>query len=316
MKLVLEFSDPDRVRDLQAAYPGVQFVAAATVDDVIREIVDADVFFGWPTRETYLAAGKLRWIHSPSVGIEFIQNVPELVESEVILTNSRGTSSDTIAEHAFALLLGLTRAIPSFVRSKADHDWPAWTHRPPLRGIGGLTLGVVGFGNIGRAIAKRALGFGMKVLAVDAFPAPPPDGVKEVWTLDRLPDLLHAADIVAVAAPITPETRGMIGPAEIDLLKSGAYLIVVSRGGIVDEPALVSALRDGRLAGAGLDVTAVEPLPPDDPLWDVANLIVTPHCSGVSTQTDALVWSILHENVGRFVRGDPLRNVCDKRLGF
>jgi phosphoglycerate dehydrogenase-like enzyme len=199
---------------------------------------------------------------------------------------------------------------------KAEHTWGRADGYKNVTGIAGMTMGIVGFGNIGRAIAKRALAFEMQVMAVDAHQVPPMEGVKSVWTLDRLHDMLREIDVLVISAPITPQTRGMIGPTEIGLLKKGSYLLAVSRGGIVDEAALISALRDGHLTAAGLDVTEVEPLPVDSPLWDIENLIITPHISGGSNLTTNLMWSIFHDNVGRFLRGEQLTNVCDKKLGY
>jgi phosphoglycerate dehydrogenase-like enzyme len=156
----------------------------------------------------------------------------------------------------------------------------------------------------------------MKVIAVDAHELPKPDYVAELRLLDGLHDLLRRADVVAVATPITAGTRGLLGPEELALLKPGAYLLVMSRGGIVDEPTLVRLLRDGTLAGAGLDVTAVEPLPADSELWDAPNIIITPHSSPVSEQTHAAVTAILRRNLSHYLAGEPLENVVDKKLGY
>jgi D-3-phosphoglycerate dehydrogenase len=185
-----------------------------------------------------------------------------------------------------------------------------------MSNIKDLTMGIVGFGNIGRAIAHRATGFEMRVLAVDAEKVPPGEGVEEVWPLSRLNDLCCQIDVLTISAPITPSSRGMIGKEHIRNLKRGSYILQMSRGGIVDESALVDALEEGHIAGAGLDVTATEPLPVGDPLWTAPNLIVTPHSSASSQLTTDLVWSILTENVGRFMRGEELMNLVDKRRGY
>jgi len=177
-------------------------------------------------------------------------------------------------------------------------------------------MGIIGFGNIGRAIARRATGFEMRVLAVDAEPVPAGEGVEEVWPLGRLTDLCREADVLVISAPMTPSSRGMVGREQIRAMKRGSHVLQMSRGGIVDESALVDALEEGHLAGAGLDVTGTEPLPVGDPLWTAPNLIVTPHSSAFSTLTWDLVWSILSENVGRFVRGEPLMNLVDKKRGW
>jgi D-3-phosphoglycerate dehydrogenase len=240
--------------------------------------------------------------------------VPGLQESDVIVTNMRGAHAVTIAEHTFAMLLTHTRALRGFEQRQREHRWGR--DGLQLMALKGRTMGIVGFGNIGRAIAHRATGFEMRVLAVDAEPVPNGEGVEEVWPLDRLNDLCREADVLVIAAPMTPTSRGMIGREHIRTLKRGSYVLQMSRGGIVDEAALVDALEEGHLAGAGLDVTATEPLPVGDPLWTAPNLVVTPHTSASSELTTDLVWSILSENVGRFVRGEPLMNLVDKKRGW
>jgi D-3-phosphoglycerate dehydrogenase len=241
-------------------------------------------------------------------------NVPGLAETEIAVTNMRGAHAATIAEHAFAMLLSHTRGLPFFAERQREHEWGR--RQRELTAIKGLTMGIVGFGNIGRAIARRATGFEMRVLAVDAETVPPGEGVAEVWPLERLDDLCRESDVLVNSAPVTPRSRGMIGRTQLRLLKPGSYLLSMSRGGIVDEQALVDALEEGHLAAAGVDVTATEPLPAGDPLWTAPNLIITPHTSAASRLTTDLVWSILGENLGRFIRGEELMNLVDKRRGY
>jgi phosphoglycerate dehydrogenase-like enzyme len=198
----------------------------------------------------------------------------------------------------------------------AKHEWVRGEMGKHLTGIKGLTMGIIGFGNIGRNIGARAAAFEMNVLAVDAHPGAPGNGVKEVWPLERLNDMAEQSDVLVISAPITPQTRGMVGREQINKMKKGSYLLAVSRGGIVDEPSLIEALKSGQLAGAGLDVQATEPMPSNDPLWDAPNIILTPHDSGASRLTTDLMWSIFFENVGHFVKGEPLTNTVDKKLGY
>ncbi len=307
----------ERVAELRAAYPQLEVSIATSSEEFATAIVDADAVYGYGllTREALAAARKLRWIHSPSAGVEWLAQYPELVASEVMVTNARGAFSATIGEHAFAMLLCLTRGLRQYDALQRQRRWL----RPsgiPMFGLSGLTMGIVGLGKIGTAIAQRAHGFDMRVIAVDANDVPRPDYVSEFWLIEGLPDLLRQSDVVAVAAPITPETRGMLGPEQLSLLKPSAYLIVVSRGGIVDEPTLISMLKEGRLAGAGLDVAAREPLPPDDPLWEAPNLILTPHCSPLSRQTSEAGWAIFRDNLARFLNGEPMATPVDKRRGY
>jgi phosphoglycerate dehydrogenase-like enzyme len=325
---------PERVAELERVYPDVEFVVPAGREELIGLIEDADAVYGNLTDAEFEAARKLRWIQAVSAGVEFMWQIPSITRTEVVVTNMRGAHAATIAEHAFAMLLSLTRALREFDAFQERHEWARGLQSGHLVGIKGMTMGIVGFGNIGRAIARRALGFEMRVLAVDPHAVPGQDavdefrpgatpglehrveGVEAVSGLERLDDLCREVDVLAVSAPITPRTRGLVGPSQIELLKPGSYLLVVSRGKIVDEPALIRALESGKLAGAGLDVTATEPLPPDDPLWRAPNLIITPHTSAGSDLTWDLTWSILTENVGRFIRGEELVNVVDKELGY
>ncbi len=303
----------------RASFPAVDFVLATGPEEQAAAVRDADAWLGRIPREAFLAAGpRLRWVHSDGAGIETLAAIPELVESEITLTNTRGGHAPAIAEHTFAMLLSLTRGLAPLAADQRAHLWRGPGMETPARELTGATMVILGLGNIGRAIAKRAAAFEMQVLGVDLRPdrVAAPDGVAAVWPLERLDEALERADVLAVSAPLTPLTRGLIDGRRIDLLRPGGYLLVVSRGGIVDEGALIAALEAGRLAGAGLDVVATEPLPPGNPLWDTPNLILTPHCSARSRQTRERVWAITTENIRRFVDGEPLTNVCDKRAGF
>ena len=295
------------VNELKAEFPAVEFVREAAAD--------VEVIIGRVDNEMLERARHVKWIQSLSAGVEWLRNAPALADTDIVVTNARGAHAATIAEHAFGMLVFLTRRFDALYRAQQERVWlqPAPTGTV---GLSGLTMGVIGLGHIGRAIAVRAHGFAMKVIAVDAHELPKPDYVAELRLLDGLHDLLRRADVVAVATPITERTRGMLGPRELALLKPGAYLLVMSRGGIVDEPMLVRLLRDGTLAGAGLDVTAVEPLPADSELWDAPNIIITPHSSPVSEQTHAAVTAILRRNLSHYLAGEPLENVVDKKLGY
>jgi phosphoglycerate dehydrogenase-like enzyme len=302
----------------RAEFPGVEFVPTTTKEEQVAAMPGATAFMGYILdRDAYLAAGpSLRWVHATSAGIERIVNIPELVASDVTVTNTRGGHAACIAEHTFAMLLLLTRRLLPAYADQQSHVWDRSGVAGGSRELTGSIMVILGMGNIGRAIAKRAIAFEMRVIGVDLFPGAVPEGVTAVWGLDRFDEALRQADVLAVTTPITPETRGLVNAERIGLLGPDDYLLVVSRGGIIDEAALVSALKEGRLAGAGLDVQEHEPMPADDPLWDAPNLIITPHCSAASRQTGERVWSITKENLGRFLRGEQLTNVCDKRAGF
>ncbi len=304
-----------QIEDAQKIFPQVQFTVAANQDDILREIVDAEAVFGAISREAFLAAKQLKWIQNTGAGVEGLARISEIAESDVTVTNTRGAHAATIAEHTFGLLISLTRQLPRLLQAQHEHDWLRRFDGPQV-GLTGLTLGVVGMGNIGRAIAKRGHAFDMNVIGVDINAVPKPDFVAEMRLLDGLDDLMQRSDVVAVAAPITPETAGMLGPEQLRLLKPTAYLLVVSRGGIIDEDTLVQMLNDGQLAGAGLDVMAIEPLPQDSPLWDTPNLLLTPHCSGRSSYTSAGGKAIFYENLRRYLAKEPLTNWVDLKRGY
>jgi phosphoglycerate dehydrogenase-like enzyme len=305
--------DPARFAELERQH-GVQIVLPPKGEPTPPLMGDVDAVYGQLTADELANAKQLRWVQSASAGVEWMWRVPALAETDIVVTNMRGAHAATIAEHTFAMLLAHTRGLRAFDQHQREHHWGR--SELVLTAIKGLTMGIVGFGNIGRAIARRATGFEMRVLAVDAEAVPAGEGVADVWPLSRLDELCRETDVLVIAAPMTPSSRGMIGPRQIGLLKRGAHVLQMSRGGIVNEAALVDALEEGRLAGAGLDVTDTEPLPVGDPLWTAPNLIITPHSSAFSKLTFELVWSILSENLGHFVRGEPLVNLVDKRRGW
>ncbi len=296
--------------------PGMQLVTVTTPEELAAEIVDADVLYGFPTAALLQQGKALRWIQSPSAGVNYLQSLTELVENDIVLTNTRGAHGPSIGEHTFALLFALTRHIPESIDAQRKHYWA----RPELyrtsREMRGLTMGIIGFGAIGRAVAQRAKGFDMEILAIDPHPDPGAPFVAETWGMERLPDLLARSDVVVVAAPYTVESHHLLDAAALAHMKQDAYLIVVSRGGIVDEDALADALQAGKLAGAGLDVTEIEPLSSESRLWDAPNMVITPHTAGDSSEKERRCIEILRENLVRFSRGETLLNLVDKRRGY
>jgi phosphoglycerate dehydrogenase-like enzyme len=210
----------------------------------------------------------------------------------------------------------MTRGIPQATAWKSERYWGRGDGYRALREIKDATMGIVGYGAIGRAVAKRARAFEMDVLAVDARPGPGDAAVADVWPVSRLHELLGKVDVAVIAAPLTQDSRNMIDAKAIGAMRQDAYLIAISRGGIVDEAALADALLAGRLAGAGLDVTEQEPLPADSPLWAIPNLILTPHVAGASRPKERRCVEIFRENLTRYVNGAELINVVDKRAGY
>ncbi len=316
MKVLITAGWVDRfVDDFRQEFPQVEFVLADTAEEITAQAADAEAAFGPINSSQLQAAPNIRWIQASSAGVEWMPNVPELGERGITVCNTRGAHATTIAEHTMGMLVFLTRGFGPLHKAQQRHEWgvPEGTR---LVGLVGLKMGIVGLGNIGRQIARRAAAFDMDVSAVDVNPMEKPDYVKDLQLMDGMPALLRDSDVVVVTVPITAQTRGMIGPDELALLKQDAFFIVISRGGIIDEPTLIRMLEEGKLAGAALDVAATEPLPADDPLWDAPNLFITPHSSPSSVQTTSNVRHIMRENLKRFLNGEPLQNTVGIERGY
>ena len=301
---------------LDGAVPDLEIVRARDEAEALALVADADVYYGRPTGALLGAAKRLRWIQAPSAGVEFVAAMPELVESDIVLTNTRGAHGPSIAEHVFGLLLAFTREIPACWDQQRARHWERGPLYRSAREIMHSTMGIIGFGAIGRAIAQRAAAFEMNLIALDAQAVDGDPYVDEVLPSSQLGTLLSGSDVVVIAAPLTPESHHLIDAAALRQMRPNAYLIAISRGGVVDEEALVEALQAGTIAGAALDVTEQEPLPPDSPLWDAPNLLITPHLAGASDPKERRVVEIFRDNIGRFSRGEPLLNTVDKRLGY
>ena len=281
-------------------------------DDALALIVDADAMYGWITPELLANAHRLRWVQSPRIGLETTM-FPALVDSDVILTNVQGIFSDHIADHAMGYVLMFARGLHIYLRQQLARRWDAGV---PVIHLADQTLGIIGLGGIGMEVAKRAKACGMRVIAVDAIDKAPPAFVDRLAMMDGLDDLLGEADFVVSCVPHTPETEELIGREQFMQMKPTAYLINISRGVVVDLDALTNALRNGDIAGAGLDVFEVEPLPAEHALWGMENVIITPHSAGSCAHTEGRRIAVLEENVRRFVVGEPLLNVVDKARWF
>jgi phosphoglycerate dehydrogenase-like enzyme len=355
MKLVIHPAiEPERLAKIEDAAGPMTVVNAPDEAAARAAIADADAFFGKLTPELLAAARQLRWVQAPTASLEHYM-FAELVAHPAVLTNMRGLYSDVIADHVFGYVLCFARNFHIYIRNQLDARWApvggkaetgirraARGVRQTLDGVLGraepsgfvtgpahvsavdrshlhladATLGVVGLGQIGSEIARRGLAFGMRVLAVDPVQTAPPPGVAALWRVDRLPELLGESDFVVIAAPHTPETVKLFRRVQFRQMKPTAYLINIGRGAIVDLQDLAAALQAGEIAGAGLDVYETEPLPPDDPLWAMENVILTPHVAGSSPRIAERHLAVLLENVRRFARGEALTTVVDKRRWF
>ncbi len=314
LKIVTMDKLPDpysqRIRALSS---GIELKEALSKEAFRSELADAHALFGDFTREDFAAAKHLRWIQWGAAGVEEIM-WPELIDSPVVLTNMQRIFAPVISETAIALMLSLAHGIPRYAIQTQHHEW---NQLQDLTEISGMTLGMVGLGGIGAMTAYRAhYGFDMKILAVDPKPIPKPHFVAELHSLDGLKEMASRVDILMCAAPHTSLSEGMLNESVFRAMKKSAYFINMSRGQVVHTPALVRALKEGWIAGAGLDVAYKEPLPPDDELWTAPNIIITCHTSGWSPKVEGRTTELFAENVRRYVNGLPMLNVVDKRRGY
>lgn len=322
----------ERAEKLRAAAAPAEVVIAGDESQALAAMPRADGFFGKITPRLLAAATRLRWVQSPTASLEHYL-FPELTEHRCTLTNMRGLYGDVIADHVFCYILSFARNLWTYFRNQQRR------HYEPVGGeaersnfatgpgrvnaidrahlhLPDCTLGIVGMGQIGGEIARRGTAFGMRVLGVDAVPKTAPPGVEAVWTLDRLDDLLAASDFVVIAAPHTPETEGMFGLGQFSRMRPSSYLINIGRGAIVKLDELCQALREKRIAGAALDVFEIEPLPAEHPLWEMPNVIITPHVAAASPRIAERHLQVLLENTRRFVHGEALMNIVDKRRWY
>ncbi len=320
-----------RLEKITAAANPMQVVQAHDETHAVGAIADADALFGYLTPAMLRAARKLRWAQSPTASMEKYL-YPELVAAPVVVTNMRGIFGDVIADHVFAFILCFAKNFPTYLRQQQRREWHMLGRaQDELPGYGGpgevhpsdraaitladCTLAVVGFGGIGVEIARRGLVCGMRVLAVDPRADDAPAGVT-LFRPDRLDAVLGESDFVVIAAPHTPATFKLFNRERIRKMKRTAYLINVGRGVIVDLADLTAALQAGEIAGAGLDVFEIEPLPPDQALWQMENVIITPHCAAASPRVPERHLETVLDNLRRFVAGRPLCNVVDKTQWF
>jgi len=324
--------DAERLARLRAVGGSSTFHNAADEATAIREAVDADAFLGKITPAILAETTRLRWVQAFTASLEHYI-FPALAEHPCVLTNMRGLFSDVIADQVMGYVICFARNLHLYIRNQLEHKWE------PIGGEGGRvsfaagpgqvnpidlshrqlsdqTLGIIGLGAIGSEITRRAHAFKMRIVAIDQKRTDCPPEVEWLRTPRHLPDLLAESDYVVIAAPHTPATAGMFGGEQFHQMKQSAYLINIGRGAIVDLSTLTTALRDGEVAGAALDVFETEPLPADHPLWTFPNVILTPHIAGYSPRIAERHLGVLVENVRRFLANAELMNIVDKHAWY
>jgi phosphoglycerate dehydrogenase-like enzyme len=315
MRIVLCYPvQPRHLAQIAAVAPGCELIDAGQ-EQIAEQLPRANIFCGhakvpvpW---ERTVQAGNLHWIQSSAAGMDHCL-VPCVVQSDILVTSASGLFADQVAEQTLALLLGCLRGLPTFFHQQLARDFT----RRPTHDLTGTTVGIVGFGGNGQRIAEVLAPFRVRTIATDLFPDTKPRTAAEVWGATRLDELLALSDIVILALPLNEQTLGMFDARRFSQMKPGAWFINVARGQVVRERDLVAALQSGHLAGAGLDVTEIEPLPKESPLWDLPNVLITPHVGAQSARRYDDVTDFFCENLRRFLAGEELLQVVDKQLGF
>lgn len=316
-KKILVVSNPQLAQEIQAENPSAKVVSVSG-PEIMTQIVDADAYIGTITNAEVRAAKQLKWVGVMAAGVENVlfpkDGSRDLQQSNIVLTNNKVVQGPEIADHAMAMLLMLSRELYRFYANDQKQIWDPRNFKGiELRG---KTAVVIGVGGIGSQISIRANAFGMKVIGVDPEDKPFLPFLERVVKPDQLDEVVPLADVVFISVPDTPKSHKMMGPKEFELMKKNSYFIAVSRGGIYDMPALVKAMDERKLAGAGVDVTDPEPLPANHPLWRFPNAVVTPHIAGRSDMDAGRMLGTIKENAKRFVDGKPLINVVDKAKGY
>lgn len=305
---------------LRGDFPQLEVVHLRDYAGIEEHIRDAEIAIAWSLRpEQVRSARNLRWVHSTAAAVHQLM-FPELVESRIVLTNAREVHGPVVAEHVMALIFALAKRIPQAVRLQAKHIWgqkAMWDTHPRPREIAGATLGLVGVGSIGKAVAARAPALGMAVIALREHPElARPEGVDRVFSPEQFEFFLSQSDFVVLAAPVTPQTRQCISAVRLRQMKCDAYLINVGRGALIDEAALAEVLRDRRIGGAAIDVFEKEPLSSDSPFWDLDNILITPHSAGLTEKLWQRHYDLFQRNLRRYFEGEPLLGVVDKQKGY
>lgn len=317
--ILLAFQDgelsTDHLAQIQNIVPNMHLQVTQDRTKIESMLDDLEIAVcGFP-HDLLMQAPQLRWFQAWHAGADWVLRYPELIDQDMIITNMSGVHAIPISEHILSFLLAFGRGLPNQIHNQLKQQW-RWPDRQLMFELAGKTMLLIGVGAIGTQTAKLASAFGMEVWGVRRHPEITVEGVTRMFGSESLAECLPAADFVVLTIPLTPETDGLIGAAEFRLMKQSAYLINVGRGGTIDQVALIRALQEGQIAGAGLDVTDPEPLPVESPLWSMENVIITAHYSGYTPNYTARAMTILLDNLTRYMAGQPLRNIVDKRLGY
>ncbi len=313
-KLLVNRVSDEQLANLKIIAPDLEIVEVRSRKDVLEEIEDAEGLIGSINEEQLEKAKRLRWVHSSTAGVERYL-FPEFIESDVVLTNGQGMMGPAIADHVLGMILMLTKALAIQHKAKLEKNW-GQVPGHPMTDLDGKTMLILGLGGIGSEVAQRANGFGMRVKAIDPAPIEKPRHVAYIGKPDELNALLPEADVVVSTVPHTKHTHRYFGKEQFDLMKETSIFVNVGRGNTVRQEDLVDALKNESIRGACLDVTDPEPLPEDSPLWEMDNVVLTPHMSARTSESYHRRWLLMRENIRRFAVGEPLLNVVNKKAGY
>lgn len=316
--LIREDSFNDRhLEQIRAAAPGADIVivkeSKKITDEALARCADVEIFFGTDIKYWIKSLPFLKWVQVSIAGVDWLLADPDIAESDVAITNASGVHAIPVSEHVLAVMLSFTRNMNVHFKDQMNRRWQ---RLPEYRELSGSTIGIIGIGKIGEKIAETAKSLGMKVLGLRRNPDRTSSFVDRMFGPDQLLDMLPFCDWVVISAAATNETGGMIGASEFNAMKKSAYIINIARGALIQEDDLIKALREERIAGAGLDVFEKEPIEEFSPFWELPNVIITPHIAAVTPRyVDRLV-DIFCDNLKRYFSGKPLINLVDRKLGY
>jgi D-2-hydroxyacid dehydrogenase (NADP+) len=305
----------DQLTRIEAAAPNMTLMQSMDENEIRQHLDDIEIAVGDFPLNLLREASNLRWFQQWGAGADWLLDHPEAQAMDFILTNASGVHAIPISEHIFAFLLAFARDLRHSWQAQLEHQWDPLSSRDTFE-VAGKTMLLIGVGEIGERTAQIADALGMHVIGVRHNPSKAEAGIDEMRGQDELLEVLPRADVVVSTVPLTEETRDMLGAAEFAAMKKGAYLINIGRGGTIDQEALVQALRSKQIAGAGMDVFEEEPLDKASPLWEMENVLITPHSSGVTPQYNERAFAIFIDNLERYMQGQVLQNVVDKQSGY
>ncbi|HKL78945.1 MAG TPA: D-2-hydroxyacid dehydrogenase [Mobilitalea sp.] len=308
------FPMEDKSRELiENTATGAVITVVNGVEATAEMFKKAEVIFGWPEEEQLKRSVNLRWLHLPSAGADSYARWELYPNSNILLTNSSGVYGVPIAEHVLAMILAYNHNLWKYAEQQKNLKWEEIRR---TRDFYGSTIGIIGMGDIGMELAKRSKALGARVLGVKRTRSSMPEYVDRLYTIEEIDEVLQQADYVVLALPNTQKTNGIVSEQRLRKMKPDAFLVNIGRGALVDQEALIKALKENLIGGVGLDVTEPEPLPQDNPLWELPNVMITPHVSGISPSNDRIRIDLFVKNLERYLTGEPLVNMVDFEEGY